>query len=341
MNCRNRIGAAAPRTGALLALTLGACDAQVSPFYRGESLLTVVGSVEIAENRTPAPLVPALAFASRARNEILVVEAQVQGRFPADFRLDVYDPPPSAALGSTSELFESEERMALGYITAVPQQHRAVIRFGDTQDSSSSACSSAGCATTTVRTWCTSTAEIDCYEETIACPEGAVWSGEDDPPADCMITAQTGDIALKEPWREFAGFSQNYLVLYLPSPAPSGSYIASAFGAPSGLERGYHLLAIHSLNEQQYTETQACVAEAIASAVADYNQAHGTHYTADEAQEPAVSKALGVASQRAEVDLGCWQIAPRFTLVDERENTSISVRIGTDTPPDLAEADES
>jgi hypothetical protein len=370
MKHRSRPRALAAISVARLVWTLAACDPQVSPFYRGESLLTVSGSVEITDTRTPGPLIPALVFGSRERNEILVVDTEVQGKFPSDFRLDVYDPPPKAALVSTSEQFETDEKMALGYISAVPTRHRHVIRFADRQDGAI-ACPDTGCAQPLAPftlSWCTSTGKIECYTETLSCTRDPVWTDSNQLPEGCQITAHSGDISLKEPWREFAGFSQNYMVLYLPAAAPAGSYIAAALGASSGLEQGYHLLALNTQDPVEYRRFQACSAEADEAGISGYNAKSGTHYTLQEtwdscttaptgcaafsdscqidppsdvtglcalpeAEQATVRKQLGLATRQMEIERGCWDIAPEFTPIMDPEHASISVTIGSQPPP--------
>jgi hypothetical protein len=343
-----------------LACTLAACDSQVSPFYRGESLLTVTGSVEITEPRTPGRLVPALAFGNSMRNEVRIVEVEVQGKFPSDFRIDVYDPPPKEAFISTSELFDTDTKIALGYITAVPEHHRDVIRFADAAETSATACPSSGCASQppslVEASWCTSVGKVECYKETLLCPDGNGSS------PDCKVMSSEGDRSLKEPWREFAGFSQNYVVIYLAEAASAGSWLAAGLGAPAGLERGYHLLALNTYDELKYQENAVCTGRAIDQAVERYNEQNATQYTADEAQggcqyhlcgafdttctnEPiglcarpeseraAIVKQLGEDIRQAQLELDCLLIAPEYTPVADPEHASISVRIGAEAPP--------
>jgi hypothetical protein len=373
MDCRSRTRPLAAITIASLAWTLPGCDAQVSPFYRGESLLTVSGSVEIPNKRTPGPLVPALVFASGESRSILVVDTEVQGKFPSDFRLDVYDAPPNAALISTSEQFETDEKIALGFISAVPKHHRHEIRFADTQDGDI-LCPDTGCAKPIApftRSWCTSVGKIECYTETLSCTQDPIWGDENAVPDGCTVTAHTGDISLKEPWREFAGFSQNYMVLYLPAAAPADSYMASVLGATSGLERGYYLLALNTQDPVEYRRQQACLGEANDAGVARYVEMHGAQYTADdlqyecgvsprggscppsagddciaeppteppaicalpEAEQAAIRKQVGLTIRQVELERECWKIAPDMTLITDPEHVSISVTLGSQLPP--------
>jgi len=379
MHCRCQNGPlAAIGLMGIVSLTwaLAACDSQVSPGYRGESLLTVTGSVEFTENnRTPGPLIPALAFTGQ-NSEILIVDAEAHGTFPSDFRLDVYDEPPKTALIPTSEIFESDEKMALGFITAVPVHHRDVIRYADTQDGAL-LCPDGGCSKPLAPftlSWCTSSGKIECYKETVSCSQDPVWDNDDALPDGCEVTASEGDRSLKEPWREFAGFSQDYVVLYLRVAAKPGSYLAAGFG-PAGLEQGYHLLALNPPpSGDKKRELQACLNEASDTAIEHYNAAHDTQYTVDEAQggtcgvtnacapfdtacaqsglpkpglcslpedeQTAIIKQIGLAIQQAETDRGCWQIAPRYTLIPDPQRVSIAVHIGAEPPLFIESGDE-
>jgi hypothetical protein len=98
--------------------TLG-CDSQVGPEFEGESLLSLGGELVLNENSRD--LVPALAFWLRKTEEIAIVDVEVSGSFPANFRLDVLTPPPEGALVDPNGLGFS----AIGSIVVVPKDHPA------------------------------------------------------------------------------------------------------------------------------------------------------------------------------------------------------------------------
>jgi hypothetical protein len=110
-----------------LSLAFSACDLQASPEFRGQSLLTVRGSVTIAEDHTRGELVPALAFVNRETGEVHVLDVAVQGEFPSDFRIDVFTPPSPETLTQQTDFGDDEPRIALGYITAVTEDHPALL----------------------------------------------------------------------------------------------------------------------------------------------------------------------------------------------------------------------
>jgi hypothetical protein len=97
----------------LAALASAACEAQVRPDYRGEPLATIEGQVvtEAGTDET-VPLAAAIVWYAGIGPDnssdnyhvgvirVRGVQAAVTGAFPAAFRLDLYDPPPSDALSS-------------------------------------------------------------------------------------------------------------------------------------------------------------------------------------------------------------------------------------------------
>jgi hypothetical protein len=352
-----------PLTAAALNLALAGCDPQVSPHYRGESLLTVSGSVmNISENHPQGPLVPALAFTNSARNEVRLVEVAVKGEFPSDFRIDVYDPPPPEALEPVNEGMP-DTRVAFGYITAVSKRHAPVIRFADDTSGAISACPDAGCGDKTItitNSWCTSSEPVACYVEHDTCP-----GGDQSSPACVLVTE--GDPTLKEPWREFGGFSQNYVVLYLEHAVKAGTWLAAVLGTPDGLEKGYYLFELQRQSDAAYTARGACEDDAQRAAADQYNQQHGTQISTNEvsggcdvelcgrsdancssqeiglcalpeAEQQRIRAELALAVAQAELDLGCLDLARSFVLVKDPAHESISVVIGASEPPSLASA---
>jgi len=73
-----------------------ACDAQVGTGYSGEVMLSLQGSVTLADPNA-TDLVPVLAFLGQdgTNNLYFLVDANVQGQFPLGFRMDVTSPPPA------------------------------------------------------------------------------------------------------------------------------------------------------------------------------------------------------------------------------------------------------
>jgi hypothetical protein len=117
------------RVWGMLAFALATgCDAQVSPRFTGEALLTITGSVQIQQPDHGDLVVPALAFWIPSKGEVRIQDVEVQGEFPSDFRLDVYEPPPTEAYFEATRQGSGEPRMAAGYITAVAADHPSTIQ---------------------------------------------------------------------------------------------------------------------------------------------------------------------------------------------------------------------
>lgn len=348
-------------SGMGLSLALAGCDPQASPFFRGESLFTVHGSVSIAENHTSGRLVPALAFVNRQDGAIQILEVGVKGEFPSDFRLDVFSPPADGAFMQLEDFGEHEARVALGYITAVSEDHPDSFQFGTTQSVSQSA--SRGVID---NTWCTDEAQTNCYTEKEVCP------APDSPPEDCHIEA-TGDPSIKEPmWRFFAGFSQNYAIAYLKDAARSGSGTAAALGAPDGLARGYHLLRMRDYTKALQEQYESCQERSYRHGVDRYNEQHDTNYRPEDIDivacgagpgpnctpagqcEPSLPKPklcdlpwqeqervfeqVRVLGQRAQVELGC--LVSQFAPVADPKSESIAIEIAPNAAPGFGPNEE-
>jgi hypothetical protein len=266
----------------LLSIAVVGCDSQFSPHYQGESLLTVTGSVEITHSYTDGRLIPALAFSNQEYGQVDIVEVTVQGEFPSDFRIDVYQPPPPDTFFEASHQ-KGEPRAAVGYITAVSSDHPETIRYATNQfvqasmgclnEDCTKTCETEGVECKVLTTeWCRDDG-VTCYREIMFCPTLEAWT------PGCRVEG-TGDPAVKtEPWRDFAGFSQNYLVAYFEKAAPAGSWTAAYFGSPSGLPAGYSLFAMHAKTDDEQQADAECVQRAEVLAAEKYNADHGTSFS--------------------------------------------------------------
>lgn len=262
----------------LLALgTLAAgCDAQFSPDYTGESLLTIVGSVEIA-NGPKGKLVPALAYMNQSRGEVSIQEVAVRGQFPSDFRLDVFEPPPEDAFTNLTHQKSGEPRMAMSFISAVQEEHEDTLRqatsttfthFSCEADTCDQPCGGKGCLVGRFDYCVDEDPDVPCYSEEMYCPTF------DSNQEDCeLIPVSEGDRALKDsPWDSFAGFSQNYLVLFLRERAAPGSVTAAMLGGENGVPRGYGLYALHAPSAEERAAKEECTARAEVHAARAWNE---------------------------------------------------------------------
>jgi hypothetical protein len=265
-------------TGLLLALgTLWGCDSQVAPGYRGEALLTISGSVEVDSDRERGKLQPALAFYNSEAGEMRIVDVEVDGEFPSDFTLRVYDPPPAEAIVDTPDRPAS----AVGFITAVTEDHPESVRFATVGSGTGSGCALSfdengeieDCGPTeSTEEWCTADYS-ECYRESRVCPS------IDSAPEDCEILSSEGDPSLREdPWENFAGLSEFYRLVYVAEPVQDDPRVAEQLGFGS-LDAGYHLFEVRPLTEMQDAEAEACHEEAQELATERYNEAHDSDFS--------------------------------------------------------------
>jgi hypothetical protein len=316
------------------------CDAQTGEPYRGEPLLTMTGSVELAlEVENQDALIPTLAFRG-SNDDMHLAEAEVEGEFPAEFTLNVYEPPPAAAVQSLQDSMPPGPRFAIGYISAVTPDTPDTFRYSAYYTGNAGNCrrdEASGeelCEGT--RRWCTDD-ETACYVETVTCPTA------DSPAEDCTVVSE-GDPQLKlELWQRFAGLSENYMVLWLESAAPPRSWFTYVVGERDrGLAQGYHLLAIEEATQSQDEARVICEDEADEIAATEVNDRFDTSYALHELAElcqqlepcdPAEAEletAFRRAVYEARVELDC----PLDDVVVRRiagpANEKIAVRIGPD-----------
>ncbi len=324
-----------------LALALAGCDAQASPAYKGEALLTISGSVEIVSQRERGELLPALAFLSKS-SLLHIMDVEVEGEFPSDFTLRVYEPPPKEATAET----EGGTEMAYGHITAVTPDHPDTIPYSLRGESGGWCTGEAGGAIEyceTVESWCNASG---CYEETRACP------AIDSPPEDCEIISSSGDPSLRQDyWAAFAGLSEEHMVVYLVEPLAQGDSLARFLGVER-LEAGYYLVRMPAMTQaERLTAEEAaepCQREARVLALQRYNDAYGTNFAVSELSAgsplcapgqdcpeplpPDVYAEFHQLFQQAEDELECLaDLMPQ--LVENPENERISVRIAADVQP--------
>jgi hypothetical protein len=109
-----------------LFISLGAaCDPQVDETYPGEPLLELKGTIQLSEGYQPATeLATVILWHDFAESdEVSFTEpTAVEGTFPADFTVSLYEPPPDAVfidLEVLSTQQPSGKRIAMGYVAVV------------------------------------------------------------------------------------------------------------------------------------------------------------------------------------------------------------------------------
>jgi len=337
-------------------LLIAACNPQASTKYRGEPLLTMSGSVELALESTSGELSPALAFLNRERAEIEIIDVEAQGEFPAEFTIRVYDPPPRSAffpiLNDSMLDDEQAPAAALAFITAVTPSHADQIRFADNQEISHRpslcnggpcACPESGCVRSENKL-CTNDGET-CFVEKVTCPQS------DSPEEECS-TEYSGDPSVGDnPWKSFAGLSENYAIVYVDHAIEARSPAALALGTRDALEPGYTLLSIHRLTQQEAAEAAECAEAAGALALERFNREHDTDYDeltivglgcgpnpSDPAlcPQPASSEEIDAyyaLTDAVAAEEGCLQTGYLATRVSDADAEAITIRIGHTLDP--------
>jgi hypothetical protein len=107
------------------ALFLSACGSVAGPDYTGEVTLALGGQV-VDLSEKDQDLVPALSFFSPT--SLVLLDGDVQGKFPSEFVFRVSEAPPEEAMVSG---FEDPESLALGNLVMVPKDHPQRIAFED------------------------------------------------------------------------------------------------------------------------------------------------------------------------------------------------------------------
>lgn len=284
----------ATRFGAVFLASAAACAPQANDEYLGEPLLQMRGSVSTAALTTTQPIVPALCFfeeiapswlsldifppeiqaaldnsKSAAPNaQLHVVDVQAHGQFPAAFKVDVYAPPPDAAI---KPLFSGEPRAAWGSVCAVQADHEPIATgIGSAGDfRCDNPVSDGACLfTTALRTADGSRyyyEQLDCPNYDAASDQCQRRSGGDE----TLLTETAG-------FEDVVAIAQNAELVYLAEAAPAGSYTAYRLGAPDGLSAGYHLRRQPS-DEEQQSRGPARIA-ARQQALAETNAQFDTNY---------------------------------------------------------------
>jgi hypothetical protein len=314
----------------LASLSLLACESQVTPYYPGEPLLSVSGSVTIADEIAQGDLVPTLGFENRDLGQLEIVNTKVVGEFPNEFTLHVYAPPPDGAMMAGPA---GGPRHALGYIGAAtvhhPSRRRLIEGSGEATTCSQEAChvEYEACP-----------AKGECYYESRTCDLDV---------KNCVVTGRSGDLELaSSPWTTFAGLSANYQVLYLQTPAPAGSPLAQLYAEGAELSSGYHLLEVRLATDSESFAAEQCLEQAGADVIEAYNVAHGTAYEdafyvrdtcatdAKPCDDPYETlEALLAESEALGRERACGNGEVFYSLVEHPESTSITIRIAPDVGP--------
>lgn len=277
----------------LTALATG-CGPQATEEYYGEPLLRMRGQVTTSGLTIAQPITPALCFTQivpgtwnvealppeissafegigfgAGRTVAHVLDVEVEGSFPAEFKVNVYAPPPAAAI---KPLFTGEPPAAWGWVCAVQVEHKAVAEA--VYGTQLRTCDPDGSCRQINIVMTESGSRY--YAESFDCLAA---QAED---TECGVT-RYGDVSMLTEMGGFehvAAIAWDPELVYLAAPAPPGSYTAYKLGAPEGLPAGYHLRKgwvsyEDPVKQEQWSNAQIAAHE---GAVAQTNAIHGTSF---------------------------------------------------------------
>jgi hypothetical protein len=358
-------GSNMPRTTlfAFLALlgalsTLFGCDRQVDTKYQGESLLTIRGNVVIPSQFEGRELVPALTWEAfslvdgRYERHTEIMDVEVEGEFPSKFTLLIFNPPPATAIKD----FEPEELpMAKGYITAVYSSHPKAIQeedfFCSTEDprientvyhvtcpyspnapgivSPDTADDLSNCIMQSIDL-------STCIMQSFDCTVPADFAGGSQTLNDCTLLGTEGIESLA-----FAGYSQNIVIFYFPSPVSADTETAFGYNEGKAIKAGYHLYRIHpeslvsfGTNEEDMIVIRDCNTKKEEIAAELYNKEHGTYFTAAQLSDKSHPGYWDFRRARLEAKriADCYDpfdTDPYYTPIENPETTPVSIELGT------------
>ena len=297
--------------GVVVLGTAPACSSQSSADYQGDPLLKLKATVAVPKEFEGEELVPVLYFPLQPQPAVGVhlmeiLDVEIEGSFPSNFTLEVYDPPPESALSYSEGL----PKFAVGYISAMSPSHPSLVKSIST---STDAGDPLGYRYCTVD-------ESRCFETSLSCPPDG---GLDK----CAPVSTTGDPAL-----QFAGYSLNAIITYAPEPIPADSAIAFTWASGEAIPAGYHLRRMVKVEYSSGPEAQACRDQAWEKAHADYNEIHGTNHSID--VRPGLMERPWRFSELLSIRLregGCLPDSP-VREVPDPANAALSITLGAQGP---------
>jgi len=110
-----------------------ACSAQAEPDYRGEPLAVVRGAIVTGEHAAPSDVEAAVVWISEPEQDGWpVARVHVSGEFPAQFTVEVFDPPPEPAeLSETLGTGDVRNPIAIGMLAAIAPNSGARVSYDE------------------------------------------------------------------------------------------------------------------------------------------------------------------------------------------------------------------
>jgi hypothetical protein len=106
---------------ALMLAAVPACSAQAEPDYRGEPLAVLRGAIVTGERAAPGDVEAAVVWVSEPELDGWpIARVHVRGEFPAQFSVEVFDPPPEPAeLPEMIQTDDARNPIAIGILAAI------------------------------------------------------------------------------------------------------------------------------------------------------------------------------------------------------------------------------
>ena len=214
------------------------------------SLHATVAASAMPLNNILEPALTSTPFVTAFGHTEFIVTGEHRGELLDQFSLDIYEPPPKAAL---TTLTRGEPAVAIGAITIVSPEHPSRLEFSREDSGAMRVCDDQGqCGTARAN------------------PCGALNASPS-----CLGTIVPG-----RNWGNH-GIAGRYLVMYLDDTAAAGSIYSQFFAGGRELEQGYNLIrykniALSAIDQTRYSD---CQKRATETALSRFNADHGTSYT--------------------------------------------------------------
>lgn len=307
-----------------------ACDSQVTPGYEGEPLLVVRGSIgRVGGEQLDPTLQPAIGWYVKGDDTHLRIEdVRVEGEFPANFTLELLEPPPDHVL-----MEADGAQIAWGHIIAVQPDRPDEVAQANEGGESAQCDQSNQCQVQ--RHWCR---EDDCYRERLTC-ERSLDPEKEYEDASCTLLSSEGNPELKvSTWDHIKGLSGNYIMLYTSVPFPAGTHLANSFNDNEPIPSGLHLVSLREYTPDELAAGDRCYAEIEPRIVAAHNRQHGTTLeTIAEVEDWAIDQpstdafdAFYELQDQLAVEAGCPLGKAFMRVVDVRSPQPISIEIAPD-----------
>lgn len=313
--------------GGALLLSISCGDAQTTPAYQGEPLMNIWGSITNADGQPIDPqLVPVVGWVqwSDLPETYYLRGVEVEGTFPADFRLSILQPPPDEVVVTSPA---SGERYAFGFLFAAKRgypdsevQHSAT-RFDEYFRPDGSG------RVERLYEWCD--ANGACVRETYDCPS---FGNTVEPCAFASSVADNADVKAPGWWS--GGIAEDIAIVYVPDGVTAGSPLSAAVAARHALSPGMHLVHYRWPSAQEVNDViLPCMDRAHDLVVHRYNEAHGTTFAAYEELRKTLEGTPGYHDlfrdlDQANAELSC-QSGRIVTPIETLASTPLELRLGS------------